>query len=551
MLSVFDSFLGPQIDIGPDGIVAFVLHRGTASARRCGARFGENADTSPLHMLNPADGSHRSIPAPKGWGLFSPLWSWNGRWIALAATDGQGIRPFIFDVVSGAFRSLAERSLALDGTRPFRWSPDDLLVCRLLPEGNTPFYIDSELRAPARAMAAWQMAWTSSAATASVMNGSDLRAMEAPGEACEIDPLSGHLRFAMHAGAGSDDASNQDGLLCKPSSPAEALQDAPVYSQEVTRNCIGDLAIYLSRDDDGTRLWTAGVHGTELLFETDQHLAEITPSRFLTVQFERSDGTQASARCILPPDYCAGEARPAVMWVYPGTTIGDRPSPEQRLNYSGFFNLQLLAAQGYVVIVPEIPDHETWAGRDLVDGLVDAVRSALEAVASDGLIDRARVQLFGQSMGGWAVLTLLAETAFFRSGIAMASISNLISAHGQFDPRCRYDATVHEHLSGRRMIEECWHLPGAPSRHLARYVRNSPVFSVERISAPILLLHGDQDPVPMAQAEEMFSALRGAGKTVQLVRYWGEGHILSSPANVRDAWRRIVEWLDLHSLPAS
>jgi dipeptidyl aminopeptidase/acylaminoacyl peptidase len=353
----------------------------------------------------------------------------------------------------------------------------------------------------------------------------------------------------MDGDAGLEHSSNQDGLSCEPPPPAEALQGgAPVHSQEVTRNRSGDLAIRLSRDDDGTRLWAIKGHSIELLFETDRHLAEIAPGRCLTVRFERPDGTRAAARCILPPDYRAGEARPAVMWVYPGTTIVDRPSAEHHLNYSGFFNLQLLAACGYVVIVPEIPDD---GGRDLVDDLAASVCPALEAVASHGLIDRACVHLFGQSMGGWAVLALLAETDVFCSGIAMASISNLISAHGQFDPRCRHDAVVHEHLSGRRMIEECWHLPGPPSQHLARYVRNSPVFSAARISAPVLLIHGDQDPVPMAQAEEMFSALRNEGKTVQLIRYWGEGHVLSSPANVRDAWQRISRWLDLHSNTAS
>jgi dipeptidyl aminopeptidase/acylaminoacyl peptidase len=55
--------------------------------------------------------------------------------------------------------------------------------------------------------------------------------------------------------------------------------------------------------------------------------------------------------------------------------------------------------------------------------------------------------------------------------------------------------------------------------------------------------HGDQDFISIAQAEEMFSALRRVGKAAEFVRYWGEGHILSSPANIKDAWQRIFRWL--------
>ena len=66
------------------------------------------------------------------------------------------------------------------------------------------------------------------------------------------------------------------------------------------------------------------------------------------------------------------------------------------------------------------------------------------------------------------------------------------------------------------------------------------------VSAPLLLMHGDLDYVPIQQSEEMFSALRLAGKTTEFVRYWGEDHMLSSPANMRDFWQRVIAWLETH-----
>jgi len=47
----------------------------------------------------------------------------------------------------------------------------------------------------------------------------------------------------------------------------------------------------------------------------------------------------------------------------------------------------------------------------------------------------------------------------------------------------------------------------------------------------------------MAQYDEMFGALYRAGKDARYVRYWGEGHGPSSPANIRDLWMRIDAFL--------
>jgi dipeptidyl aminopeptidase/acylaminoacyl peptidase len=52
----------------------------------------------------------------------------------------------------------------------------------------------------------------------------------------------------------------------------------------------------------------------------------------------------------------------------------------------------------------------------------------------------------------------------------------------------------------------------------------------------LLLLHGDLDFVSLAQAEEVFSGLKRLGKEAEFIRYFGEGHVLSKPANIRDSW---------------
>jgi dipeptidyl aminopeptidase/acylaminoacyl peptidase len=76
-----------------------------------------------------------------------------------------------------------------------------------------------------------------------------------------------------------------------------------------------------------------------------------------------------------------------------------------------------------------------------------------------------------------------------------------------------------------------------------RYLRNSPITHIDQIEAPLMLVAGDLDPA-MAQAEEVYTGLRRLDRRVSLVRYFGEDHILDSPANIRDLWLRIFKWFD-------
>ncbi len=58
------------------------------------------------------------------------------------------------------------------------------------------------------------------------------------------------------------------------------------------------------------------------------------------------------------------------------------------------------------------------------------------------------------------------------------------------------------------------------------------------------MIHGDADFVPIQQAEAFYSGLYRLGRRARLVRYWGEGHVFESPANIRDLWAQTFSWLD-------
>ena len=81
-----------------------------------------------------------------------------------------------------------------------------------------------------------------------------------------------------------------------------------------------------------------------------------------------------------------------------------------------------------------------------------------------------------------------------------------------------------------------------------RYIDNSPVFHLNRVNTPLLLLHGTADDAcPIHQAEEMYAGLLRLGKVATLVRYHGAGHVIGqSPENHIDMQVRVLEWFDTY-----
>jgi dipeptidyl aminopeptidase/acylaminoacyl peptidase len=89
---------------------------------------------------------------------------------------------------------------------------------------------------------------------------------------------------------------------------------------------------------------------------------------------------------------------------------------------------------------------------------------------------------------------------------------------------------------------------GTPWEHPERYWELSPIRKVAKITAPLLIIHSEEDyRCPMEQAEQLFIALKKLGRTVEFVRYQGENHELSragKPKNRADRLRRTLGWFD-------
>lgn len=250
----------------------------------------------------------------------------------------------------------------------------------------------------------------------------------------------------------------------------------------------------------------------------------------------------------LPPKPAPGAAPPPlVVRPYLGETY---PKPyAEALPPGGLFaNIRLMVGHGYAVLIPGLPRRRDET--EPLAGLAERVLQVVDAAAARPdlahAFDPDRLALWGHSYGGYSVLGIVAQTHRFRAAVASAPPTNLLSMWGTFQPSWRVapeDGVWVAWPSG--WVETAQGAMGGPPwTEGARYLRNSPALLADRIETPVLLFHGDQDPIPVTQSEQMFSALYRQGKTAQLVTYWGEDHLLNSPGTVRDLYARGFAWID-------
>lgn len=230
-----------------------------------------------------------------------------------------------------------------------------------------------------------------------------------------------------------------------------------------------------------------------------------------------------------------GPPRGTILWIHGG------PEAQARPNFAP--TLQCLVARGWRLVVPNVRGSAGY-GRsflhlDDVRKRMDSVRDVRELVADlarQGKASPGRVGIIGGSYGGFMVLSALATyPELWGAGVDIVGISNLVTF-------------LEKTGVWRRRLREAEY--GSLERDRDFLESISPANHAEKIQAPLLVIHGRNDPrVPVAEAEQIARTLRALDRSVELLVFDNEGHGIVRRENRMVAWERALAWFE-EKIPA-
>jgi acetyl esterase/lipase len=282
------------------------------------------------------------------------------------------------------------------------------------------------------------------------------------------------------------------------------------------------------------RLMVAGpdLAAEEPAVTTNEWLAEHAWGRAELVDFVNARGEDMQATLMYPAGYVPGKKYPMVVYIYERLTQGIHRfrMPSETSPY----NAGVFTSEGYFVLMPDI----TYRPQEPGVSAGECVVPAVEAVVDMGVVDPERIGIMGHSWGAYQTAWLVTHTDVFAAGVAGAPLTNMISMSMSVYWNSGQTNAWIFHESQGRMDRPFW-------EDLDTYVRNSPIFRVDEMRAPLLVAFGDEDgAVDWQQGVEMYNAARLAGTNLVMLVYEGENHGLRQEANRVDYHHRIREWFD-------
>jgi dipeptidyl aminopeptidase/acylaminoacyl peptidase len=260
----------------------------------------------------------------------------------------------------------------------------------------------------------------------------------------------------------------------------------------------------------------------------DARLDELTEPEH--VRFSSFDGREIPA-LFYPSPRAAGQA-PCVVFVHGGPESQYRPTFQPIVQY--------LVSAGFAVMAPNVRGSSGY-GRTYVH--LDDVRKRMDSVADlahavswlrdTGRADPHRIAVYGGSYGGFMVLSALTTYPdLWAAAVDLVGISNFVTFLENTGPWRRHlrEAEYGSLENDREFLEDI-----------------SPINKVDRIRAPLLVIHGANDPrVPIGETEQMVARLRSLGRTVEFLRLDDEGHQIAKLKNKLVAYPMAADFLKRH-----
>jgi dipeptidyl aminopeptidase/acylaminoacyl peptidase len=245
--------------------------------------------------------------------------------------------------------------------------------------------------------------------------------------------------------------------------------------------------------------------------------------------FDNADGERLGALLYKPAGVDPNEKIPVITWVYEKLTQG-----RHRFNARD----QMFISHGYAMLMPNV---KVKVGQT-ADSFEKCVVPAVNAVRQMGFTN-GKFAIWGHSFGGYATSNLITRTSIFAAAVSGATPPELFRNWASGRDRDSRNIETGQARMG-----------GSPFEYPERYFSQSAFFHLDKVTTPVLILHGEKDlTILFGEGEMMFYALRQLGKTAELVSYANGDHSLSrhSRADAIDVNTRILAWFARYLQPSA
>lgn len=248
------------------------------------------------------------------------------------------------------------------------------------------------------------------------------------------------------------------------------------------------------------------------------------------IKYKSFDGAQIPAFLYLPKSAKKDGSLPLIINYHGG------PEGQSQPYFDGL--IQYLVASGYAVLQPNVrgssgygkayldADNATKREVSLKDGI-----AAAEWAKSAGYFNPKKLIAYGGSYGGYmtlAMVTFYPDT--WAAGVDVVGISNMIS----------FLKNTGAYRQKNRIAEY-----GDPEKDAEFLKKISPLYSVDKIKAALMVIQGANDPrVPKSEADQIVEAVKKKGGVVEYQLFEDEGHGLAKLKNRIKGYTAMVDFLD-------
>ena len=253
------------------------------------------------------------------------------------------------------------------------------------------------------------------------------------------------------------------------------------------------------------------------------------------VKWKMLDGKMSEGLLYKPENFDPKKKYPVIFYFYERNADGlysyKAPAPS-----ASTVNVPYFISNEYLIFDPNIYYKDGEPGNSAYNSVV----SAAKYLSKMPWVDSTRMALQGQSWGGYQVAYLVTKTNMFRAAWAGAPVANMTSAYGGIRWSTGLNRQFQYEHTQSRIGATLWQRPDL-------YLKNSPLFSADKINTPLVIMHNDADgSVPWYQGIELFTALRRLNKKVWMLEYNGEDHNLVERKNRKDLSIRLGQFFDYY-----